>query len=197
MSDTTKTLKITNFAVAIFLFAISLAFVGGFRRAVYAAAPKCYTYDGKVETTCEGTTPQPDKCYVEDRGGPNGVLRGYNETDCANPTSRSVNGTPAGQTGVGGNTQGDCTASGSDNLTKDNCGIVKYVLDGINILSGLVGVAVVTMIAIGGIQYSTARDNPQATAAAKARIINAILALVAYLFLWAILQYLIPGGVLK
>lgn len=94
---------------------------------------------------------------------------------------------------TGANFKGDCK---SGNIDKSNCGIIAYLITAINILSGLVGVVVVVMIAIGGIQYSTSRDNPQATAAAKDRIRNAIIALVAYIFMWAFLQYLIPGGVL-
>jgi hypothetical protein len=66
----------------------------------------------------------------------------------------------------------------------------------INILSGLVGIVIVTMITVGGIQYSSARDNPQAVAAARGRITNALIALVAYILMYAFLQYLIPGGIL-
>lgn len=82
------------------------------------------------------------------------------------------------------------------NISKDNCKIVDWLVKFISLLSGVVGVVVVLMIAVGGIQYSTARDNPQATAAAKQRIINAIIGLVFYLFIFAFLQYVVPGGVL-
>lgn len=94
---------------------------------------------------------------------------------------------------LGGDASGKC--QGPD-LNAGNCGIIYYLVTGINILSGLVGVVIVMMIAIGGIQYSTARDNPQAVAAAKARITNAIIALVASLFIYAFLQYIVPGGLL-
>lgn len=76
-----------------------------------------------------------------------------------------------------------------------NCGIMEYVIIIINILSAVVGVIVVIMIVIGGIQYSTARDNPQGVAAARERIINALLALVSYLAITAFLQWVVPGGV--
>lgn len=94
---------------------------------------------------------------------------------------------------VGSNYNGKCQDA---NIDKTNCGIIAYLLTGINVLSALVGVVVVLMIAVGGIQYSASRDNPQATAAAKDRIRNAIIALILYVFMWAFLQYLIPGGVL-
>jgi hypothetical protein len=88
--------------------------------------------------------------------------------------------------------QGDC----KDTDISKNCSIVEYLKILINVLSGLVGVVIVIMITVGGIQYSAARDNPQAAAAAKSKITNAVMALVFYLFIFAFLQYIVPGGVL-
>jgi hypothetical protein len=59
----------------------------------------------------------------------------------------------------------------------------------------IVGVVVVMMIIIGGIQYSSANGDPKKIAAAKSRVYNALLALVAYLFIFSFLQWLIPGGI--
>lgn len=81
------------------------------------------------------------------------------------------------------------------NISKDNCGIVQYMIKFINVLSAIVGVVIVIMIAIGGIQYSVARDNPQATVAARAKIINALVALVIFLFSFSFLQWVVPGGI--
>jgi cytochrome bd-type quinol oxidase subunit 2 len=81
-------------------------------------------------------------------------------------------------------------------VDRHNCGIVAYLVTFINVLSAIVGVVIVIMITIGGIQYSAARDNPQAAAAAKGKITNAILALILYLFTFAFLQWIVPGGVL-
>ena len=83
----------------------------------------------------------------------------------------------------------------SDNLHRGNCEIIDYLVIFINALSAIVGIVVVIMIVVGGIQYSTARDNPQAVQAAKGRITNAIISLLVYLFFYAFLQYLIPGGI--
>ena len=94
---------------------------------------------------------------------------------------------------AGANFSGECKG---EDIDKTNCGILAYLITAINVLSAVVGVVVVIMIAVGGIQYSAAKDNPQATVAAKSRITNAIIALVAYIFMWAFLQYIIPGGVL-
>jgi hypothetical protein len=73
--------------------------------------------------------------------------------------------------------------------------IIKDINLIVNFLSIGVGVIVIAMIIIGGIQYSIAGDNPQAVTAAKQRITNALIALVAYLFVFAFLQWLIPGGI--
>lgn len=80
-------------------------------------------------------------------------------------------------------------------LTTENCGIINFIVTGTNVLSSLVGIIIVIMIASGGVQYTISRDNPQATAAAKERIRNAILALVFFIFTYAFLQWIIPGGV--
>lgn len=72
--------------------------------------------------------------------------------------------------------------------------IVKDIQNIVNFLSIGVGIIVITMIIIGGIQYSIAGDNPEATGKAKTRITNALIALVAYLFIYTFLQWIIPGG---
>lgn len=81
-------------------------------------------------------------------------------------------------------------------LTADNCGIVRYILFFTNILSALVGIVVVAVIIVAGIQYTTSAGDPQAAAAAKKRISNAILALIAFGLTYAFLQWVVPGGVL-
>jgi hypothetical protein len=45
-----------------------------------------------------------------------------------------------------------------------------------------------------GIQYSLAGDNATATGAAKQRITNGLIALATFIFAFALLQWLIPGG---
>ena len=64
----------------------------------------------------------------------------------------------------------------------------------INFLSAGVGIVVIGVIILGGIQYSMAGDNTQATGAAKQRIINGLIALVAFIFMFAFLNWLLPGG---
>ncbi len=96
--------------------------------------------------------------------------------------------TPAGSTCTDNNPQTIC----EDDAKK----IYDRLRDAINFLSALVGVVVIMMIIIGGIQYTTAGSDPKKIAGAKARVYSAILALVVYIFIFAFLQWLVPGGVL-
>ncbi len=82
----------------------------------------------------------------------------------------------------------------SNNACLKNNPITTYINDAINFLSAGVGIIVIGMIILGGIQYSMAGDNPTATQAAKQRITNGLIALFIFLFLFAFLQWLVPGG---
>jgi hypothetical protein len=67
----------------------------------------------------------------------------------------------------------------------------------IRFLSQGVGLVIIGSIIVGGIQYSASRGEPQATAAAIKRIQSTLMALLLYIFGYAILNYLIPGQFLK
>lgn len=64
----------------------------------------------------------------------------------------------------------------------------------IRLLSIGVGLVVVGSIIVAGIQYTTSQDDPKATAAAEGRIKSAVIALLIYIFAFAILNYVIPAG---
>jgi hypothetical protein len=64
----------------------------------------------------------------------------------------------------------------------------------IRFLSAGVGILVVASIIYAGIQYSSSQGNPEATQAAKNRIQNALIGLVFYMFIFALVQFLVPGG---
>ena len=83
-----------------------------------------------------------------------------------------------------------CNTTECDNLFK------KYLNPFIKLLSAAIGVLVVLSVIIGGVQYSAAGSDPQQVAAARKRIGNALLGLVAYIFLFALLNWLVPGGIL-
>lgn len=110
----------------------------------------------------------------------------------ANATNSDTTG-PA--TRVSLDEQADCDPDAGQTINTGNCAIYGYLLTFTNILSGLVAVVIVIMIITGGIQYATSADDPQKVTAAKKRIFNAIFALVAYIFMFAFLQWIVPGGV--
>jgi len=85
------------------------------------------------------------------------------------------------------NPAGECD-SDSGNCIADDIQLV------INVLAVGVGIVVTGMIVVGGLQYMLARDNAQAVQAAKSKILNAVIGLVAFIFVYAFLQWIVPGG---
>lgn len=85
---------------------------------------------------------------------------------------------------------GNCSSANKCDL------ILKYVNPFINFLAALVGLAVVISIVIGGIQYGSSAGDSAKVTAAKNRIRNSIIALLTFMFLYALLNFLIPGGLM-
>lgn len=83
-----------------------------------------------------------------------------------------------------------CKGIGCNMLVK------KYVEPGIKVLVALVGIVVAISITVAAIMYGSAGSDPGKVAAAKKRFASAVLALLAYLFTFAFLQWLLPGGIL-
>ncbi len=74
--------------------------------------------------------------------------------------------------------------------------IDKYINPAIVALTALVGIAAVISIIFAGIQYASSADDPGTVSKAKQRIFNTLIGLVAYIFLFAFINYLVPGGIL-
>jgi hypothetical protein len=114
-------------------------------------------------------------------------------------TSCSLYGPTGGPQGViisDGNTCCPGTAQDAATISSSTCLFSKYINPLISLFSALVGVVVVIAVIIGGIEYSSSAGDPQRAAAARTHITNALLGLFAYIFLYAFLQFLIPGGFL-
>jgi len=115
----------------------------------------------------------------------------------------STNGGPSGNTAPTNTDNCSNTESnGSVDQTKVNkclnqSPVVHDIQTIVNFLSAAVGVVVIAVIIVGGIQYSLAGDNSSALEAARKRIANGVITLVAFLFAWAFLQWLIPGGIFQ
>lgn len=108
--------------------------------------------------------------------------------------SASVSAQPVESTQGINPKQDDCHAK-SNQLNKDNCGIIKMILAVTNIMAGLAGVAIVGTLTFAGIQYSSAGADPSKIQAAKGKMFNAGLALLLLVFGYALLQWMVPGGI--
>jgi hypothetical protein len=88
-----------------------------------------------------------------------------------------------------------CGKAGAGSFcSAEHSGLVDMMFAIIRFLSAGVGIVVIGSIVFAGIQYTTSRGDPQATAAAIKRIRNTVIALGIYIFAYAILNYLIPQG---
>lgn len=99
------------------------------------------------------------------------------------------------QVDVCGSTAGVTSQTTIDNIGKCNHFIDTYINPAVKVLTALVGITAVVSIILGGIQYSTSADDSGEVTKAKQRIFNTVLGLVAYVFLIALLNYLVPGGI--
>ena len=120
-------------------------------------------------------------------GGEAGTLSGEGEED------RVVNSCDGGDQDCQKKT---CKIAERETLTTQNCIIIEYLVTGINFLSALAGMAIVASIMMGGYQYMTAKDNSGQVEAARKRITWAMIALGIFIFMYAGLNYLVPGGIL-
>lgn len=155
------------------------------------SAPRCYYENQMTSGSSEndGEKPcgsnqldsnynyKPNLCYIVGIRGPGLDIR---EVSCSDPR-------------FGDKFEVDCK---EENPSVQNCGIIRRIRDIINVLSALVGIIAVIMLTVWGIQYTASRDNPQMVASARLHILQTVLAVVMYLFVYAFLQWLIPGGLL-
>lgn len=141
-------------------------------------------------------------------GGSSATAAGGGSTPAGGGSSSAAAGSSLGQgEGPATKASGDTTASGNGldllakkadcndiNLSK-NCKITEIIITLLNALSAIVGITCVVMITYWGLKYSLSRDNAQETATARLRLFQTVLALVGYLFIYAFLQWVVPGGV--
>jgi hypothetical protein len=92
--------------------------------------------------------------------------------------------------------QTNCIKKGTGGNVNQNA-IYTWLILIIRFLSAGVGIAVVGGIVYGGIMYMTARDNAGQTQKAITIIVNAVIGLLLYIFLFAIINFLVPGGILS
>jgi hypothetical protein len=112
-------------------------------------------------------------------GGTDGDSGGNSEECGENEVEVSVE--------VGGNR---CVQNSENSL--ENNAIIVYLRYLIQFLTAGVGLVITIMIVVGGVQYITAGENSQKVQAAKQKIFNAVLALILFILMYALLSYLVP-----
>lgn len=86
-----------------------------------------------------------------------------------------------------------CDAANGGDL-KDN-GVWALLLIAINILTAGIGIAAVGGIVYGAVLYTSAGDKAEQVKKAIGIITNVVIGVLAYVAMYALLQFLIPGGV--
>lgn len=83
--------------------------------------------------------------------------------------------------------------------TKENpeLSITQVILMVVNFLAIGVGIAVVGGIVWGSLWYTTANGNAGQAQQGISIIINAVIGLVLFLFMWALINFLVPGGLFR
>ncbi len=144
--------------------------------------------------------PAQMNCYVTTKASTNAA--DFDPTPCdsfevgtidTSAGAQSRSGAGAMVTEIDDAVDADCTA---DKLDSTNCGIIEYLVIFINVLSAIAGMVIVGSMMIAGFQYMTARDNSAQIMKAKVRIVWAVVALALYVFMYALLNFLVPGGVI-
>ncbi len=173
----------------------------------HAAANLCHDTGGGVTYACQNTKGQKvdgkvdakfdtSKCYVY--RDPN---KGWQALSCTDAVFTSVTTIPTPAKTPDSAASKACPKELKAQVKgggEAGCDLVaRYINPLITVLTAAVGLIVVIAIIIGAIQYSTARNNPQAIQAAKSRISNALLGLLAFFLLWSFIQYILPGGIFK
>jgi hypothetical protein len=88
-----------------------------------------------------------------------------------------------------------CSATNSG-TTEDN-GIWALLLIALNILTAGVGILAVGGIVYGSILYTTAEDKADQVKKATDIITNVVIGLILFAFMWAGLNFIVPGGVFQ
>lgn len=68
---------------------------------------------------------------------------------------------------------------------------------GFRLLAGIVGIAVVGGITWGGILYTTSNGNASKAQQGITTIVNSVIGLLLFIFLFALANFLVPGGVIR
>lgn len=163
----------------------------------------CGQYNGDVKTACErgyknevgcNTYISPAQQTACNAGKQQATTDAQNGTNNGNNngTGNQNGGKPAGAGECGGTTTGIISCEEDSGIAAIG-GLIKLV---VNILTIGIGIAAVGGIAYAAIMYASARDNQSQVQSAISTIRNIVIGLVLYGFTIAIINWLVPGGVI-
>jgi len=146
---------------------------------------KINRYEDGAAIQCQ----RKDNKYDDGSGGWNGTEGGADDGNTGD------DGTVSSGTGCGGAETSiiKCDADNSGDL-KDN-GVWGLLLLAINIMTAGIGVVAVGGIVYGSVLYASAGDKAEQVKKAIGVITNVVIGVFAYIAMYALLQFLIPGGV--
>ena len=87
-----------------------------------------------------------------------------------------------------------CGSSNTSDI--EGSAIMRTLIWIVNTLSVGVGVAAVAAIAYAGFLYTTSRGSPEQAKKAITMITNTVVGVLLYIFMWALINFLVPGGIM-
>jgi hypothetical protein len=104
----------------------------------------------------------------------------------------------SGKNAVGTSINIGCEGTKCKTSNKDGCSaLLDAVFAIVRFLSAGVGIVIIGSTVFAGVLYSASKDDPGAVSKAKARLMNNGYALMMFIFAYAILNFVIPGGFFK
>ena len=101
-----------------------------------------------------------------------------------------------GNNGCGTDTAIISCSNVSGNSGVQGTGLWSLLLTVINILTAGIGVVALAGLVYGAIMYTSAGGNPEQVKKARTIFTNIVIGIIAYAAMWALLNFIIPGGVL-
>lgn len=151
--------------------------------------------DNRERKACKATYKAGEDAGIEIRKDPNAKASEKEELVVSNGKSNGSN------TCGGANTDQVDTKIGfgcMGNDGPDNMGPIEDMFYAfVRFLSNGVGVVMVIALIGAGIQYTTSEGSAEKTIKAKKKIQSVLIAIFIYFFTYAILQFLIPGGLFR
>jgi hypothetical protein len=152
------------------------------------SSPKSYQVNQVItKFECQNGTPSVQTTRVAGQGSTGTQLCSDTQNQALCPYC-SQNPPPSGCVNAQSDSSVTCNGSQCDLVS-------KYVNPAIGLLSVVFGLLAVISLILGGINFATSEGDPQKASKAKQRIFNTVVAVVAYVFLYSFLQFLVPGGI--